>query len=187
MTATVTETALRELLDRNAIQDAMARYARAVDRSDWEGVRAAYHPDAYDDHGEFKGSVDDLIPYLQKLLTVQGGMHFLGNCLIEFAGDDLAVVETYFVSQRLRPATDKDVDCGPGDAVCRFGWGRYCDRFERRDGEWRVARRLVVMDAIYSTVARGGGVRGGRAAWGTRDGGDPLHQLRSEVLGTPIP
>jgi hypothetical protein len=26
--------------------------------------------------------------------------------------------------------------------------GRYCDRFEKRNGEWRVARRIVAFDWV---------------------------------------
>ncbi len=181
------ENLLRELHDRVLIQDVMMRYARAVDRNDWAALRAAYHADAYDDHGEFKGSVDDLITYLQNLLGGSpGGMHMLGNCLIEFVDDDSALVETYFVSQRLREAGPGDADCGPEDAICRLGWGRYADRFERRAGEWRIARRQVVMDAIFSVKAEGGGVRRGRTAWGSRNASDPLLQLRAQLFGSNV-
>jgi hypothetical protein len=30
----------------------------------------------------------------------------------------------------------------------RFGSGRYVDRFERRAGEWRIAARVVVVEAL---------------------------------------
>jgi hypothetical protein len=174
---------LATLLEREQIKDAIARYARAVDRGDWPAVRAAYHPDAHDDHGGYKGGVDGLMDYLQRLLAgAVNGMHFLGNCVVDFAGPDLALAETYFISQRLRSPTPEDPGCEPGDAMCRMGWGRYVDRFERRGGEWRVAKRVVVMDAILSVVAKGG-ERGGAAAWGSRDANDPLIAMRREIFG----
>ena len=49
--------ALQQLIDRQEIRDCMARYARGVDRNDWEAVRDTYHPDAYDDHGDYKGDI----------------------------------------------------------------------------------------------------------------------------------
>jgi hypothetical protein len=68
-------------------------------------------------------------------------MHFLGNCLIEFEGEDVAFVETYCQAfQRLRDASragtlqDLHVLC------------RYLDRFERRDGRWAIAARVVVYE-----------------------------------------
>lgn len=171
--------AVARLIDREAIRDAMARYARAVDRGDWDGVRAAYHADGHDDHGGYKGGVDGLIVYLQRLLAdATNGTHFLGNCLIEFADDDLAVVETYFISERLGPADGGSET----DRRCRLGWGRYLDRFERRDGAWRVARRIVVMDAVFQVDALGG-ARGGASNWGTRGTQDPLADLRANLLG----
>ena len=173
---------LAELADRIAIQDSIARYARAVDRSDWDGIRAEYHSDASDDHGEYKGDLDGLIAYLQELLGPSiNGMHFLGNCLIEFIGEGVALVETYFISQRLRPPTTEDQGWASGDAICRLGWGRYIDRYELRDGVWKVAMRQVVMDAIFSTVAKGGGERKGRTAWGLRNQADPLFALRMQM------
>ncbi|GAB3176747.1 nuclear transport factor 2 family protein [Streptomyces incanus] len=41
---TSTAEALQRLVDRKEIQDALARYARGVDRGDWELVRSAYPP-----------------------------------------------------------------------------------------------------------------------------------------------
>ena len=44
---------MQQIIDREEIRDLMMRYARGVDRGDWETVRAVYHPDARDDHGDF--------------------------------------------------------------------------------------------------------------------------------------
>jgi hypothetical protein len=172
------------LLDRASIEDALCRYARGVDRSDWELVRAAYHPDAYDDHGDYKGGVDGLIDWLRKRFAqAAGGMHFLGNCLIEFAEPRLALAETSFISQRLRPAGAEEAGAsGSGDTLCRQSWGRYVDRFECRDGEWRIARRTVVLDAIY-TFPASSGTREGSAVWSRRDRGDILYRAQAELRG----
>jgi hypothetical protein len=72
---------------------------------------------------------------------------------------------------------------GPGDAVCREAWGRYLDHFERRDGEWRVGRRIVVIEAGYTTRAFGG-LRSAPSAitWGRRDGSDLLYRSRADLF-----
>lgn len=171
--------AIARLIDREAIRDAMARYARAVDRGDWDGVRAAYHADGHDDHGGYRGGIDGLIDYLRRLLAdATNGTHFLGNCLIEFAADDVALVETYFISERLVAHDGGAAE----DRRCRLGWGRYLDRFERRDGAWRVARRMVVMDAVFHAEAVGA-ARGGASNWGARGADDPLAAWRAALLG----
>jgi hypothetical protein len=63
-------------------------------------------------------------------------MHTIGNSTIEFTGRDTAHVESHVCARHRR--TDER-----GVVLETFG-GRYVDRFERRDGEWRIARRVVV-------------------------------------------
>lgn len=178
------------VVQRLAIQDAVLRYARAVDRSDWDSVRAAYHPDAIDDHGEFKGSIDELIEWLKaRFAGAETGMHFIGNCLVELLDDRRALAETYFVSHRIRPPADEaeKLQCGPDGAFCRQGWGRYVDVFERReDGVWRVARRTVVMDSVIQMPVSGT-TRSGETVWGRRDQLDWLYQCRAELFGQDQP
>jgi cation transport regulator ChaB len=72
--------ALQRLIDKDEIRDLMSRYARGVDRADWDGVRETYHKDAYDDHGDYKGGTDGFIEFGRSRM---GGatqvMHFLGE------------------------------------------------------------------------------------------------------------
>ena len=87
----------------------MARYCRGVDRADWDLVRSTYHTDAYDDHGDYKGGIDGFIAFAK---SRTGGatqvMHFLGECLIEFARPDVAIAETYFfTAQTLGPEAQR--------------------------------------------------------------------------------
>jgi hypothetical protein len=178
------EATLLRLVDRAEIQDTIYRYARGVDRNDKDLIRSAYHPDAYDDHVDYKGDIEGFLAWIDhRFAAFDNSMHFLGNCLIEFAGPDIAFVETYFASRRTRaPVGEEAANLKPDDAICRQSWGRYLDRFERRKGEWRVARRIVVIDARFSSVAIGG-ARAGSATWGTRETSDPLWRMRAEVLG----
>jgi hypothetical protein len=174
---------LLRLLDKEAIQDAMARYSRGVDRGDWALLRSTYHADAWDDHGDYKGPIDGLVEWLDKRFAgVDNSMHFLGNCLIEFADANTALVETYFVSRRLRAPIEEEREiAGPGDAMCREAWGRYVDRFERRDGTWRVAHRTVVLEAASTSLALGG-ARSGTSTWGRRDRNDRLYLAQAELF-----
>lgn len=175
--------ALQRLFDRAAIQDVLRRYARGVDRGDWALLRSTYHLDAYDDHVEYKGDINGLVAWLEKRFAdVDNSQHFLGNCLVEFAGPDVALVETYFASRRLCPQVDGEREAAePSDAICRQAWGRYVDRFERRNHQWRVAHRTVVVDARFTSLVKGGN-RNGDANWGRRDRGDPLYTAQAELL-----
>jgi hypothetical protein len=172
------------LADRARIMDLMARYAQAVDRRDWEGVRATYHADAHDDHGEFKGGVDAFIDWVSRRHEkVEQSMHFLGNCLVEFTGPDTALVETYFIARQTYAAdaaAARTMVAGggaPGRLEAEI-WGRYVDVAERRDGEWRTARRTVVFEVMQvhpaSSLPLG-------ADWAQqhRDPSDPLYAMRA--------
>ena len=129
---------LEELEARSAIEDRLKRFARAVDRQDWQLARELYHDDAFDDHGFFKGPPDAFLAHIAKLHEAQEhSMHFNTNVLIEFQSPSRAFVETYvLVLQRFK---DRRVTAA----------ARYLDRFEKRSrngnaGEWRVAQRTLV-------------------------------------------
>lgn len=173
---------LRRLIDERQIRDAMCRYARGVDRGDWDLVRTGYHADAMDEHGDYVGDIDGFIEWLDRRFKgIDNSMHFLGQTLIEFAGPDVALVETYFVSRRLSPPKQGDV-AGAGDALAREAWGRYVDRFERRGGAWKVAHRTVVLEGLSTALAIGGQRVPGRR-WGRRDRSDRLYEVQQEIFG----
>jgi hypothetical protein len=120
----------------------LLRYCRGVDRLDEATVRSCYHPDARDEHGSFEGDVDEFIAWAFRLLgRYTSTMHLLGNVLIDVHGD-VAIAETYGIAYH-RTTTE------PFDPTRNLVIGvRYVDRFERRDGEWRIARRLGVTDWV---------------------------------------
>ncbi len=126
-----------ELIDREAIRDCLARYCRGVDRFDGDLLRSAYWPDAIDDHGDFKGTIDEFIAWSEPQLRKGGQfIHMIGNSLIRIDGAT-ARVESYFWSVLTSPG-------GSGHDYVTSG--RYMDRFECRDDEWRIAARLVAVD-----------------------------------------
>jgi hypothetical protein len=95
-------------------------------------------------------------------------MSMLGQSLIDVDGDT-AYSETYFISyiqgvQQPSWARGKDADgdevvyalkehrvieSADGRRYVRIRGGRYCDRFERRDGSWKVAYRIVTDDWCF--------------------------------------
>lgn len=178
------------IADRMAIQDCLFRYVRGVDRKNWPLVRSAYHPDAYDDHGNYKGGIDGFIESLERRhATIEQSMHVIGNIVIEFDGPDSALLEAYFIThQRLSPEAGdarlpylRGGQVGPDQAVETEVVGRYVDRMTRRDGAWRIARRTVVFEVVRGQPAPAGG--GLRDTWavGRRDGQDPVERARREL------
>ena len=147
------EAFLQRLRDEHDIKEVLQRYCRGVDRRDFDLVRSTYHPDARDAHGPYNGDVDGLIDWMTRRHEgVAQSMHVLANCLIEWRDQDRAEVETYCVTyQRLRGSNAATADVGltvggPGQQTqvrCR-----YLDRFERRQGEWRIADRAVIYESL---------------------------------------
>ncbi|MDO9435359.1 nuclear transport factor 2 family protein [Hydrogenophaga sp.] len=148
---------IERLRDRAMIQDVIYQLCRAVDRRDTDAIRAAYHPDATDSHGAYVGGVEGYVRFSEERnRTIPFSMHHVSNVLIEFGGTDLALVETYLWSvQRYSPESAASFAQFAGPEAARevaskgidsFGCHRYVDRFERRDGRWRIAYRTVVFD-----------------------------------------
>ncbi|WP_237171866.1 nuclear transport factor 2 family protein, partial [Prescottella equi] len=128
-------------IDKQEITEVLYRYARAVDRKDFDRVADCYFPDAIDNHGGYIGTVAGLIEDMKsRHATIDSSLHYVTNVLIDLDGDT-ADVESYCLCYlRQAPA----VAGGPQSRAtvkCR-----YVDRFERRDGQWRIADRIVVFD-----------------------------------------
>lgn len=120
--------------ERAGILDCLHRYTRGVDRHDRELMLSAYWPDAFDEHGvaegEAAGFVDWALKWHHDHQTKH--QHIITNHTLEIAGDT-AHGETYYIfwgENRQGPPT--------------LAFGRYIDRFEKRDGEWRIAHRVCV-------------------------------------------
>jgi hypothetical protein len=180
--------AVRQVLDRMEIQNVMLRYARGVDRRDWELVRATFFEDGTDHHTDFKGKRDEFVEWVSgKHASVAKSTHFLGNCLIEFASDDVAVVETYFhailelgaEAEAHRKMLLEKGDSAQADGRIRVEvLGRYLDRFERRHGDWRVAERRVAFDSTHSQPNVGSVDANTSWVLGRRDVDDPIFIMR---------
>jgi ketosteroid isomerase-like protein len=139
LSSTQTETdLLRRLADESEIRQVLARYARGIDRGDFDMVRDCYHEDATDAHGAYNGDLDGFVKYSQDFMDKMESMtHHLTQSVIEIDGDN-AWVETYCLCYiRLKAAEGET----PKD---RLGNIRYVDLFERRDGTWRIAHRKLV-------------------------------------------
>ncbi|QJE74408.1 nuclear transport factor 2 family protein [Aerophototrophica crusticola] len=128
------------LLDRQAIQDCLARYCRGMDQKDRRLLASAYWPEAQGPEG-VEGGLAAIGAAIEQAVgtgcTPHRCMHKLGNVLIRLEGDR-AEVESYVVAYHWvrEGGVERQVVVG----------GRYLDRFERRDGDWRIAERRFVLD-----------------------------------------
>jgi hypothetical protein len=138
------EPRLREVCDRDEIQQVVLRLARGTDRRDASLIRSCYHDDSFDDHGAFQGTGAEFAAWAtQVLATFAATQHVVGPSRVELAGD-VARVETYCTAHHVFPPSDPG---GERDSIMGL---RYFDRFERaRGGPWRIRRRVCVWDYTY--------------------------------------
>jgi SnoaL-like domain len=168
-----------QLIARAEIYDVLMHYMRGVDRRNMELVRAAYHPDAvqtnpYLGPGEW-GSVEELITLINRnAVHIPMSMHLLANVVYEFAGDDVAIVESYLMAYQ----THRDAE---GEEGFRQTGSRYLDRFERRDGSWKIAKRVLPLNFIRPLAQAGDQILFTNPVLSTRDADDPLWALRAEA------
>ena len=131
---------IEDVIAEAAIRDVQMRYCRACDRMDFELLRACFHGDATTDYGFFGGTVDEFIASAEAALPgFEVTTHNTGNQNVVLNGTT-ALAEHYTVATH-RLAADEH---GPlRDFITAV---RYIDRMECREGDWRIARRALVLD-----------------------------------------
>ena len=131
---------LQQLADREAIRERLYRYCRSMDRADAPLGRSIFHEDAQADYGRiYKGRGRDLIDELCKrhLQNFVGHSHQLTNILIDLDGDR-AASEAY-VTANVRMMRDSKLQQ-------LTIWARYIDQWSRRQNNWGIDRRRLVID-----------------------------------------
>ena len=159
---------LREMVDTHRIRNVLLRYARGLDRGDWDLVRSCFTADATDDHGDFQGGIENLIQGARALLEpFWGVMHLLGQIYVQVDGDE-AASETYVVSFHRRHGAAGDEDTVTGL--------RYLDRLVREGDDWKIARRVTVQE-WNTAISANEWIDGSSFVSGRRDSTDPSYSL----------
>ncbi len=133
-----TSTKLDEMLSWHAIYNLLCDYMRGQDRLDPVLHRSVFHDDATTDYGSFTGTADEFVAFAQGVLSPHlSNHHMIGQVRIDFEGDT-AFGEVYFQAFHRTLS-----DAGAADLWVS---GRYVDRYERRDGHWKIAHRSELVD-----------------------------------------
>ena len=137
--------ALQELVDKAAIRDLMARYARGVDGLDSDMIASTFASDAYANYGqdpipefqwEGRGR-DNIVRWITTRPRSGRPTHFMGDQVIQINGDT-AEVETYAVGYGVA-----NVD---GTQSLLITGLRYVDKMVRQNGQWLVQHRVLHHD-----------------------------------------
>lgn len=129
------------LLDERAIRDVIYRECRAKNRGDAELKYTCYFEDLVDHHEPFfvgkphaaaetgdnpLASVAEMVQYAATQI------------LIDLDGNS-ARVESYILATKIVNQRSE-----AGNKIIRLAGNRHLDRFEKRDGEWRIAGRQFI-------------------------------------------
>jgi catechol 2,3-dioxygenase-like lactoylglutathione lyase family enzyme len=139
-----------EQSDLEEIRRKLHLYCRALDRIDEPLLRSLFHPDSQHAHGPYQGPSSDFCGFaMQVVRSLSGTSHHLSNITIDLAGP-AAHTEAYFLAvhrmdkgkviEGYWSAHDPKID-----EIAEVG-GRYIDRWEKRAGVWKIARRIGVHD-----------------------------------------
>jgi ketosteroid isomerase-like protein len=134
----MSDDAVQQLVDKEAIRQVVLRYCRGVDRADEELLASAYHSDAVDHHGAKPFAGAAIAPGILAMVPSRVSQHQIANQLIQLEGPDAASAETYFTAWQSMPRD--------GAERMLVAIGRYVDRFEKRAGEWKIAHRVVIVE-----------------------------------------
>jgi hypothetical protein len=156
---------LQVLLDKQAITEVLYNYARSMDRLDRELGYSVFWPEATADYHEqmYVGSGHGFVDMVMEAhLGFLSHSHQFSNILITVDGEQ-ATSETYGdVTLRRQDESGGFIDVR--------SLGRYADRWQKRDGEWRILDRKYLHD-FDETNPSGGDYQ----TTGRRDRSDPSY------------
>ncbi len=138
------ELKIQHLTDREEILDCIVRNSRGNDRFDLEMVASSYHADGLHEVGR------NVLPgpqYGEHANHAHGAMceqnlHHVTMHSVQIDGD-VAHAESYVIGLFLNKDTQ----------TSRILSGRYIDRLERRDGEWRIVVRRATVEVVLEGAA----------------------------------
>lgn len=132
-----------ELIDTMIAEREIRRIAHLcshyVDRGNIEGLRELFHPDAIAEYGfnKSKSVAEFLERFKIQRTELTGVQHHITTQLVAVEGD-YAEAENYAIAHC-------DIEEADGMKTFVIG-GRYLDKYERRNGVWKISHRVGLED-----------------------------------------
>lgn len=128
---------LRELANKQALDQVIAAHSRGLDNAETALLKSCYHPEGIVEYGLFEGAASDFLEAFMQDDGTPATMH-RPSAVWSVIDGDTAKAETSVIVYR---------EEGEGSAkLQQFVCGRYLDTFERRDGVWKIIKRVYVLD-----------------------------------------
>jgi hypothetical protein len=133
------------LTDRQEILDCIVRNSRGNDRFDAELTGSSYHADGFHEVGSrtIPGPRYGEHANQAHAAMCERNLHHVTMHSCQIHGDT-AHAESYVIGLFL----------DPGAATSRILSGRYIDRLEKRDGEWRIVVRRSTVEIVLEGAAK---------------------------------
>ncbi len=163
---------LHEMAARDEIYQLVCTYMRGQDRLDPEIHRSVFWDDAYCSYGIYEGGPNGFVEFAQGALKDHlSNHHMIGQVQIEVEGTE-AFGEVYY--QAFHRIRDED-----GTEHDLFVCGRYVDRYEQRDGVWKIAYRSELVDWVRDDPATDSWLKDSGMLPGARKPDDPLYNRQA--------
>lgn len=145
---------VEDLLAEQAVRKAVTSYSRGADRCDIDILKSAFHPDAEVKYGSYDGHYAAFCEnVIAGHLAMNYTTHTVANEYYDIDAESGAGVGEIYVIAFLSLSQAGDVMAVEGykDSPSNGGYeyivaGRYIDRYECRDGDWRISLRQYVID-----------------------------------------
>ncbi len=128
-----------DLSARLDCMDLVQRWALYRDQGRWPELLSTFHPEGTIAVTWFRGPFVDFVAKSQKaaLAAKSTSKHLIGWPIVTLAGDR-AIAETNVSILGRQMLADVQVD--------NLSYGRFLDRIERRDGQWRICERVAIYE-----------------------------------------
>jgi hypothetical protein len=160
---------IADAVTRQALHDLVMAYSRGIDRCDEDLFSSIWHEGASVEYGVFDGDAHEFSRFI---VPATRGLRRSAHCpsqeRYEIRGDR-AVGEVYVIAFATVPMESGDEDSLIG--------GRYIDRYERRDGIWKIVHRIFALDWVVNqpgTAIWDGELYGPLTLRGGRGAEDPI-------------
>ena len=133
---------IEDYLAKQEIYELCCKYMRGLDRLDKALLLSVFWNDAWCDYGFTQGPAHEFADFCMEALgTHNANHHMIGNVLIDVNGDE-AFGEVYFNAYHKIAAGNAFEDV--------IIAGRYLDRYERRDDQWKFTYRSERVDFSHT-------------------------------------
>ena len=133
--------------DHLQILNVLGRYCFALDERHQERLAACFHPDA---RISFCGNVLSPAEFAggtAEMLQGIAGVHMVGNTVVDIDGDRATATSYVYAVHKVPTTVGADMAAvvfgtikDPTDSIIL---GRYDDKLEKRNGQWKIASRTI--------------------------------------------